>query len=321
MISIPYSYVIKRIESTLKISQSDIESKINEKLEQLHGLISKDGAAAIVANELGVSLYEKVSGSLKLNEVFPGMKSISIVGKISDKSEIREFVNERGKGKVGFFNIFDETGKIKVVLWNDRTQVLNQIKVGDVVKISKLYSKKNNERTEVIFTEESELILNPEGIDIKPKLNISNISEIEDGDNVKLFATIVDVYSPVFFERCSECGKRLKEGPCEEHNTREQSLVINAVIDDGTATARLVLWKVQAEMLFKLINMSEEELMSFKDNKDQASSFSGVKNKLLGLQLKIRGYCKNNQVYNRKELIASYLEKANPKEVSSLLSA
>ena len=318
MITVPYSYVIKRIQSTLKISQSDIESKISEKLEQLHGLISKEGAAQIVASELGVSLYEKISGSFKINEIFPGMRGVEIIGKVSDKSEIREFTNEKGKGKVAFFNIFDETGSVKVVLWNDKTEIITKINTGDIVKISKLYARKNNERIEVSFTDDSELLLNPEGVYIKPRRNTQLLSEIEDGDSVKVFATLVDIFSPVYFDRCPECGKRLKEGSCEEHNLKEQSLVLNAIADDGTATMRLVLWKLQALMLFNLIGITEEQTSSLRNAEDK-NSFSKIKNSLLGMQLKIRGYCKNNQAFNRKELIVSYVEKANPKEVVSLL--
>ena len=66
MIQIPYEQVIDKIKETSGLDNAAIELKIRNKLDQLSGLISKEGAAHIVANELGVKLFEKVSGKVKI---------------------------------------------------------------------------------------------------------------------------------------------------------------------------------------------------------------------------------------------------------------
>ena len=60
MIKIPYEDIISKIKSGSKLSEEEIEAKIEAKLKQLSGLISKNGAAHIIANELGVKLIENV---------------------------------------------------------------------------------------------------------------------------------------------------------------------------------------------------------------------------------------------------------------------
>ena len=78
MIKIPYEKIIEKIKEQAKISDSEIESKIKEKTDQLAGLISKEGAAHIIANELGVKLFEE--GNLKIKDILPGMRSVETSG-------------------------------------------------------------------------------------------------------------------------------------------------------------------------------------------------------------------------------------------------
>ena len=68
MIKIPYNDIVQKISETANISSEEIETKVNAKLKQLSGLISKEGAAHIIANELGVKLFENTSGKLKIKK-------------------------------------------------------------------------------------------------------------------------------------------------------------------------------------------------------------------------------------------------------------
>ena len=64
MLKIPLENIIEKIKQNTSLSEADINAKIDDKLKQLSGLISKEGAAHIIANELGVKLFEEVSGKL-----------------------------------------------------------------------------------------------------------------------------------------------------------------------------------------------------------------------------------------------------------------
>ncbi len=58
MINIPLNQIIAEIKDKTGLSEDEINKKINEKLKQLSDLISKEGAAHIIANELDVKLVE-----------------------------------------------------------------------------------------------------------------------------------------------------------------------------------------------------------------------------------------------------------------------
>ena len=117
MIKIPLSDIISRIKEKTNLSDEDINNKIEAKLKQLSGLISHEGAAHIIANELGVKLFEIASGRLQIKNILVGMRDVEVVGKVMQVNELREFKTDNRDGKVASFVIGDETGAIRTVMW------------------------------------------------------------------------------------------------------------------------------------------------------------------------------------------------------------
>jgi replication factor A1 len=75
---------------------------------------------------------------LKIKDLRDGMKRVSIEAKVTEKSEARE-VQSRAKDQtylVADALIADETGSIKLTLWNEQVDKVN---VEDVVKVENGY--------------------------------------------------------------------------------------------------------------------------------------------------------------------------------------
>lgn len=75
---------------------------------------------------------------MEIKDLRNGMKSVSVEGIVREKSEIRE-VHARFGDKtynVATAIIEDETGTIKLTLWNEQ---INQVNVDDKVKVEKGY--------------------------------------------------------------------------------------------------------------------------------------------------------------------------------------
>jgi len=82
----------------------------------------------------------------QIKNIAPNMKNISLSGKVKKVNEIRDFLRKDGSsGRVGSFSISDETGTIRVVLWDKNCSLLSQsnFAVGKQVKIVNAYSKVN----------------------------------------------------------------------------------------------------------------------------------------------------------------------------------
>jgi len=75
---------------------------------------------------------------LKIRELRNGMKNVSVEAKVMEKSEAREVLS-RFKDetyKVTTALIADETGTIKLTLWNEQ---INQVNVDNKVKVENGY--------------------------------------------------------------------------------------------------------------------------------------------------------------------------------------
>ena len=82
MMKIPYEEIILKINESTKMNSSEIEERVEKKMKQLSGLISKEGAAHIVANELGVKIFEQLSGKLQVKNIIKGMRDVETIGKV-----------------------------------------------------------------------------------------------------------------------------------------------------------------------------------------------------------------------------------------------
>ncbi len=297
MINIPVKDIITKISKASGLSEEEIRKKISDKVSQLYGLVSEEGAAHIIANEYGIKVFD-VSGELKLKDVLIGMKSVDVVGKVTRKYELREFNTEKRKGKVANLMIADETASMRVVFWNDKTDDFTQIKEDDVIKIKGAYVRDNMGRKELHLGDNSKLIINPEGIVINAKekkdYDKKHISELTEGMTAEILGTIVQVFDIRFFEVCPNCNKRLRlkedQFACEEHGVikPKYNYVMNVFLDDGTGNIRVTLWKQQTQRLLK---QDDEAVLILKEFPDKYEHF---KTDLLGEQIKVLGTVKNN---------------------------
>ncbi len=73
---------------------------------------------------------------MKISELQARQGSVEVEGIIKDISEPREFEKFGKKGKVANAQLQDESGQVKLSLWNEQ---IDQVKVGYRVKISKGY--------------------------------------------------------------------------------------------------------------------------------------------------------------------------------------
>lgn len=70
---------------------------------------------------------------MKISEIQRGMSNVSVEGKIIDISEVREVNTRYGKKSVADATIEDDSGEIKLTLWEDQIQ---SVSVGDKVTVT-----------------------------------------------------------------------------------------------------------------------------------------------------------------------------------------
>tara|TARA_B100001971_G_C18194218_1_gene540459 strand:- start:379 stop:1314 length:936 start_codon:yes stop_codon:yes gene_type:complete len=296
-----YEKLIERITRTSGLEKNEIEKKVSAKQEKISGLISKEGAAQIVASELGISLDSEKS---KINELAPGMKRVNVIGKVINLFPVRSFTREGEERKVANLQIADETANTKVVLWD--TNHINLIETGKIIDGSVIEILNASSRdNEVHLGNFSELKLSKEvfeTVQTEKSFKEKNIKDFKISDEIKLRAFIVQAFEPRFFNVCSDCKKKVvNEGEnfiCQEHGkiVPEKRSLMNIVLDDGTESIRSVLFHEKLKDLGILDpeKFSEEE-----------------KQKLLGKEMVFSGVVRLNKFFNNPELTIDSAKEIN----------
>lgn len=296
-----YSQLLERIAKASKLTSEEVDRKVEAKRAKLSGLVSREGAAQIVAAELGINFDQE---KMKISELVQGMKRANILGKVVQISPVRSF-NKNGKdGKVVNLVMADESSNVKVVLWdtNHISLIENHVvKEGDVLEISNGMVR-NGELHLSSFSDIKQSNEKIENVASESQSRSIKIKDASNGQRVKARAFIVQVFDPRYFEVCSECGKKVIDEECKVHGkvTPRKKALLTAVLDDGSETIRAVLFGEQIASL----GIKDEELFSLE-------AFNFKKAELLGEEYEFVGNIRTNALYNTTELMVEKLDKIN----------
>lgn len=297
-----YQKLIERISKASAFPLEEIERKVEAKKAKLSGLISKEGAAQIVAAELGINFDNE---KLKISEIVQGMKRVNVVGKIIHLNPIREFNKNGREGKVASFTLADESSNIRTVLWDTNHIALlekGKIKENDIVEISNAAMR----NSELHLSSFADIKLSKETIEkvIEQKIvSEKKLKEMKVGDFLKTRALIVKSFEPRYFEICPECNKKALDGECKIHGkiSPVKRAVLSIILDDGTNTTRSVLFGEQINKL----GLTNEEIFSLE-------VYEKAKHKIIGEEKIFSGQVRINTFSNEPEISISDIEEVNP---------
>lgn len=293
-----YSQLVERISRVSGKEEEEINRLVEAKRARLSGLISREGAAQIVASELGISFDKE---KVKIGEIMQGMKRINVVGKITQLFPVREFKTETREGKVANFILADDTSNIRVVLWDTNHIDLiekGEIKESDVVEITGS-TLRNTELHLGSFADIKKSKEKIENVKMEREYLERKIEKYNIGENFKTRAIIVQVFEPRFFEVCPECSGKVINGmeghTCEKHGKviPKKRALLSLVLDDGSGNIRAVLFSEQIETL----GLKEEEL--------EGRAFLERREELLGQEKFFCGSVRQNKLFNNLELFVS----------------
>lgn len=287
-----YSQLVDRISRAANVEVEDVERKIEAKRAKLSGLISKEGAAQIVAAELGITFDNEL---LKISELVEGMKRAHVIGKITEIFPIRSYNKNGREGKIGSFLLGDESSNVRVVLWDMHHIGLIEsggLRKGGSVEILNA-GVRNGELHLGAFSDIKESNQTFDSVKEARELHDGKLVDAKPGDKMKVRATIVQVFDPKYFD--------------DKKDGRKRALV-NMIIDDGTETMRCLA--------------NEEKLLLFGFNQDDVfslESFNGKKGELLGEEKLFFGSFKTNSYFNKIEMNVDSVAEVNVDELISEL--
>ena len=214
------------------ISKEDFLQRIQEKVENMGGLCDETMAAMLVANELGFS--DAGRDSIKIENITPESGPVNFIARIISVFDTKEFTRNDGTiGRVGNLIVGDETGKVKLTLWDNMADLIKmgKIKAGQSVQVSG-FAKQGYSGVEVIIGNNGVLTESEEEIDVVS--NSYKIKDIKDGmGDINLNGKVLEVSEIRTFQR--------KDG--------NSGRVGNLMLGDETGTLRVTLWDDKTDFL------------------------------------------------------------------------
>jgi len=320
-----FEIIVKKIKEKANLTDGEVNKKILEKQQELSNLVSKEGAAYIIAKELGLDIFQKTKRRLEIKNVVPRLRNLNLNARIVKVFEPREFKRKDKIGKVANVILGDSSGTIRLSLWDRQTEIAEKLKSGMAVELFGAYTRENGLGSAEIRLGTKGGIKILEESDIPPlekmaqrEIERQNIGDLKEGSMGEIKAALVQLFETnVFFEICPECGTRVKinDGKfmCNEHGEVEpkQTIVLSGVIDDGTGNIRAVFFRENA---LKLIGMSIEDVLKIKD-----SFFENLD--VLGKEFIMFGRVRRNKLFGRLEFVVNNIREIDmEKEINKVIN-
>ena len=154
------------------LTREEVLKKIYEKKRSAEDYFLDEVAARIVAVELGVEVQgenETFNGEITIKNLVSGLNDVTITGRVTAIYPVQTFSRNDGtQGKVARLILADETGDLKLVLWDDKTSLAEtgEIKQGQILKVLHAYVRESfNGKLELHLGRKGELETSPKNID------------------------------------------------------------------------------------------------------------------------------------------------------------
>ena len=226
--------------------RKDILKMIEEKRQELGPeVINDESASMIVARELGVDLHQmSPAARQKIEDITETTRNIAITARVDNIGGVRTFSRKDGggEGKVASIRVSDDTGSIRVVLWDDLTKTVdeNLISVDDVIQLRGAYVKKGlGDSIEVNLGQRGH-IRQLEDYEIE-ELGIDfGASQSEDMKITDLKEGLFGISVKVVIQRIFRLSTFIRQ------RDESEGKVLSMIAADETGNVRLVFWDESA---------------------------------------------------------------------------
>jgi replication factor A1 len=231
----------KIITQRKDITKKEIVDRIESKKKEAQGLLSDEGAARIIAQELFVKVNGKSFNQIKVKDLVTNLNDITLSARIISIWPIKEFNKSNGNiGKILRILLADSTGIIRCVLWNGKAEQLASEEdiLGKIIRLSHAYTREDlTGAPEINCGDKCEITILPSefGDNEFPELStfFKNLNDLKINDTeVNIIATVNSKPEIINFKQDEEEGN-----------------VLRSSITNGTITMNLVSWNDKVDLL------------------------------------------------------------------------
>ena len=128
-----------------EVSQTQILEKVQAEKVRTGGLLDDQTLLRLIAAKYGVSVQQNEihnDGTLSTSRLFAGLNNVTVAGHVIAVFPAKSFEGEK-PGKFATIMVADHDGIIRVVLWNDKAELVekNELKVGQTIRLLHGYTR------------------------------------------------------------------------------------------------------------------------------------------------------------------------------------
>ncbi|MGA3289858.1 MAG: OB-fold nucleic acid binding domain-containing protein [Candidatus Bathyarchaeia archaeon] len=129
------------------VSQKQILEKVQAEKARTGGLLDDKTLLRLIAAKYGVEVQQNTihnNGTLSSGRLFAGLNNVTVAGRLIAVFPARTFEGEK-PGKFANLMITDNDGILRVVLWNDKADLVEkgELKVGQAVRLLHGYTRQD----------------------------------------------------------------------------------------------------------------------------------------------------------------------------------
>jgi len=256
---------------------------------------------------------------LKIGEAAPDMSGFTTAGRVVRIYELKSYKN----GTMASIVVGDSSGTVRVVLWNEKAEIVKELKRGDAVKIRNAYAKAGQSgEVEIHVGRYGEIIVSQD-LEIEPLKEIEEalvtekkIIDLSNNDRyVRIGGKVADIDEArkIVYMTCSACGKRVQNmgdvwfcESCSEEVEPASNLRVSVTVEDDTGSIKAVAFRENAE---KILGMDLEEVMNIiGETQDELEPVRQVKDLLLAKSVTLLGRVRYSEFTDQLEFMVEEVE-------------
>jgi replication factor A1 len=250
-----------------ELSQEQILEKLQAEKTRTGGLLGDETLLRLIAARYGVEVQQNTirnNGNLSTSRLFAGLNDVTVAGRLIAVYPVRTFEGEKS-GKFATLMIADNDGVLRVVLWNDKADLVEkgELEVGQAVRLVHGYTREDRYgKVELHLGGKSQIEVEPDGKASEYPAFDKFATKIgflgKTSGNVHLSGTVKEVLGLTTFTR----------------NDSSDGTVMRLTLADESGVVTVVAWNEKAQELEKTLKANAHlQLVNAKVKETQNGSF------------------------------------------------
>jgi ssDNA-binding replication factor A large subunit len=232
-----------------ELSEQQIQEMLVCEKERSGGLISDETLLRLIATRYGVEIVKHIELNriLSSSHLFSGLNDVSVEGILVAVFPARTFSGEKS-GKVANLVIVDDSSILRVVLWNDKAEIVekSQLQIGQKVRFLHGYTKEDQYGKIEVH------------LGIKSRVEISDMEPQNSYLSIEKFATKIGEITNSTFSNVNLTGvvKEVLSSKTFTKGDNTEGKFLRFTLVDDSAEITVVVWNGKVDALERQLKPS-----------------------------------------------------------------